>query len=537
MRIFGLISIWLIVTALNITKPVHIDDTAHLEAAQHIMDHPLTPLSGMVNWSGTPEKIYALNNPPLLFYFLALTWRLFGKSEIWFHAMWSLFSLIAIVLFHCLAKKSTKFPLRLTAIFALGPAFCVSQNLMLDVPLIGIWLGFVFTLVKADEKKSGDVYWMLSAGLLLGIGILSKYTSLALAPVFVWYLASRRTKSALLYCLVPIGLVIAWSWWNIGECGSIHILSRNALSPNFRSLSLRALRPMLWIVGLGSVSLYSLFLIKQVRIVTIFTVLCASILCGITGYHAKGFDQIVLGSIFFYCGLMVILAAWKAFNFKEKTSRILLFTAGSGFLFIVLFSPFMAIRHILMSIPFLLLIIGSHEAMAKTITRAAPMLINALLGLALGVSDYVYADVNRDIAPKLMTALHKSDPSSVWFTDHWGWQWYAKKAGMKQWENRLSDLKIGDYIVEFRKKDSTQLEDSLLKITKLVDSIIIPGNILTYPRTMSPMGFYGFARETPWRFSKTPLAKLYVFRSIGEYNSIIDTDLRVLSVTMYFKSH
>jgi hypothetical protein len=40
-----IISIWLVVTAFNITKAAHMDDTAYLEIARHILVDPLHPIS------------------------------------------------------------------------------------------------------------------------------------------------------------------------------------------------------------------------------------------------------------------------------------------------------------------------------------------------------------------------------------------------------------------------------------------------------------------------------------------------------------
>jgi hypothetical protein len=45
-----LVLILFLVTAYNLFKPFHIDDTAHLEIARWIAGHPLHPASGLLNW-------------------------------------------------------------------------------------------------------------------------------------------------------------------------------------------------------------------------------------------------------------------------------------------------------------------------------------------------------------------------------------------------------------------------------------------------------------------------------------------------------
>lgn len=44
-----LVTLWAIVTAYNLFKPYHIDDTVHLEIARWISAHPFRPMSGLLN--------------------------------------------------------------------------------------------------------------------------------------------------------------------------------------------------------------------------------------------------------------------------------------------------------------------------------------------------------------------------------------------------------------------------------------------------------------------------------------------------------
>jgi hypothetical protein len=112
-------------------KPYHIDDTAHLEIARWISIHPLHPMSGLLNWNGSDEPIYNLNQPHLYFYLLALWAGMFGYSEA---AMHELQSLAALALHTVVPSFGAHFfaplALRATAILVLGPAFIVEQNLM-----------------------------------------------------------------------------------------------------------------------------------------------------------------------------------------------------------------------------------------------------------------------------------------------------------------------------------------------------------------------------------------------------------------------
>lgn len=90
---------WLFVTAFNLTKAYHIDDTAHLETARAIQNDPLHPMSQTVNWIDTAEPIHKLNQPHLFFYLIALVVFLFGESEVILHLLLAIFSLLANRLF------------------------------------------------------------------------------------------------------------------------------------------------------------------------------------------------------------------------------------------------------------------------------------------------------------------------------------------------------------------------------------------------------------------------------------------------------
>ena len=68
---------------------------------------------------------------------------------------------------------------------------------------------------------------------------------------------------------------------------------------------------------------------------------------------------------------------------------------------------------------------------------AAAGVATAGLGLALGVSDWVFADVYRQEAGRIMAKLVPD--RAVWFVGHWGWQYYAERAGFEAWDARWRD--------------------------------------------------------------------------------------------------
>jgi hypothetical protein len=87
-------------------------------------------MSGLLNWNGSDEPIYNLNQPHLYFYLLALWAGMFGYSEAAMHELQSLAAALHTVVPSFGAHFFAPLALRATAILVLGPAFIVEQNLM-----------------------------------------------------------------------------------------------------------------------------------------------------------------------------------------------------------------------------------------------------------------------------------------------------------------------------------------------------------------------------------------------------------------------
>ena len=97
-------------------------------------NHGLHPMSGILNGL---EAIcqYTVHQPHLYFYLLPFGYQYLARVSRQLALFQSLFSLVRIILFYRLAHFYVRgLALWLTALFILGPAFLVQQNLMVDVP-------------------------------------------------------------------------------------------------------------------------------------------------------------------------------------------------------------------------------------------------------------------------------------------------------------------------------------------------------------------------------------------------------------------
>ncbi|MCH5719618.1 ArnT family glycosyltransferase [Niabella hibiscisoli] len=221
-----ILTIWVFLTAINIEKAFQMDDGFHMEAAQHIAEEPLRPMSGMIRWDNDePEPMHHANQPPLLFYMIAGLATVFGFNEVVMHLLIAAFSFLALYWFYkaCVLLK-VKRPLLLVALLGLCPAFVVSQNVMTDVPIMALMIGaFYYLLLSSTRQENRNT---LMAIVLLTIGLFIKYSVLpVLAAVALLFLLRTEYKK-LLWLLIPIALIALWTVWNFWEFGGSHLFAR-----------------------------------------------------------------------------------------------------------------------------------------------------------------------------------------------------------------------------------------------------------------------------------------------------------------------
>ena len=458
--------LWVLVTAYNLAKPFHIDDTAHLEIARWIAGHPLHPMSGMLNWSGVDEPIYDTNQPHLYFYLLAGWASLFGWSEIALHTLQSVFALACVVLFHRQARRFCPgVAVWLTALLVLGPAFVVEQNLMVDVPLLALWLLF-FELLLLHRDSPAQTRRYVLAGFVCGAAILTKYSSLTLLPVLAASLLLERRVRQAWTVLIPVAVLAAWSAFNWWDYGGIHVLGRD---DNHVGLTQVAQFGFYWLLILGAVTPLGFLSATQasarlrrhertvhVAVLAALVLLAVAVATGLLGDRwsdrllPAGFalNALLLAVVGVPAVVRLLRPVWRdpaALRRDPSIVLILLWFLG-GTAFYLLFAPFIAVRHVLLVIPPVLLFFGlcfgaGLSRWAKGFGLGLTVLVAA--GLCLG--DWQFASFYKTSAAQVAASLPPTD--RVWTSGHWGWQWYAEEAGMRQVNGAALDLREGDWVV------------------------------------------------------------------------------------------
>jgi hypothetical protein len=515
--------------AVNVTKAVHIDDTAYLEMARAILHDPLHPMSQSVNWGDSAEPIFEINQPLLVPYVFAVVMKIWGDSELALHLVTALASALAIAVFYLLVTRlQIRSPLFLTGLFALGPSFLPGQNVMVDMPLMALWLVFFWAILCIDAD--GSRKYVIAACAVAG-ACLTKYTSLALLPILVFAIVYRRHWRSAWVCGVPVGVLMLWSWFNYADVGAIHLLGRARPAITAQMVGYRVIS---WIAGLGSISPFVLSLISVRRkgpagrmalALAVASSAALSVLMIRTGrtdfaaYWLVFFAGGVLATIFVASSLYRDVTAALRARDQEAVGRAAVLAswiAGTA-AFVILFSPSIAVRHIFLAVPPILILLG-RQLSTQGRLAAKDMIgfaLTAVLGLSLAVSDYAFAGVYRSSASSIRSTLPQS--ARVFQTGHWGWQWYATKAGMIQYDMTRTRLQRGDYLVapvnvhrqEIATADAPDLQE--------VHRLSVPAPRATYLRTMytdgESGGYYSFEFPgvTPWRLSRAPF-EFDVFR-------------------------
>ena len=509
-----LLFLWIILTAFNINKAYHIDDTFHMEAAKLLIQHPLKPMSGYINWDDSPAPMYTANQPPLFFYIIAGYQVLFGESEVANHLLLSVFTFLSLLIFYRLLQFfEVKNKRTLLTIFAFCPAFVINQNLMTDIPLLTISLGIIFFLLKGQQDGKFKNY--VFSALLLSAGLMIKYSLLPVFLVLLLSIVLSGNYKKVIVLGIPILVLTLWSIWNTFEFGAIHLFTRPKSEFEFN-------RIWSFLGTIGSMATFSIiflyyFFPKKViqylfiiGTVLFFTAVPFVFFGAIDEFYFNRLLKIVfLGNGLLLLGLILIEAVqsllkeqWDYFKTPKFTLALYIFGISA---FIALFAPFNATRHILLLVPFILLIGHTKFETASKALNYGVVSLTIILGILLGISDWVYADFYRKSANELDVSGKK-----VWSAGHWGWQWYSQQAGMKIYskDDELA-IRNGDYLV-YPKDMSIQKINPKIEL-EVKDMIIGEPNFLTFFSGKQFGSMYmSYTRKPAWSLSNIPIDTIMI---------------------------
>jgi 4-amino-4-deoxy-L-arabinose transferase-like glycosyltransferase len=508
-HIFLVIFFGSLLTALNLYKPFHIDDTFYLEVAKWIHSSPFRPMSGTVNWSNDSTPFFLHNNPPLFPYLIAAVSYFFGFNEVAIHLLVAVFCFLAIYYFYkiCIQLNIQNIPV-LLFLFAFSPAFVVNQNTMTDVPLVSILLASFLYLLKRN--------YLISL-FLFSIGMLIKYSILPFFVVVLIVILLRENRQKLFYSLIPIIIIGLWCWWNFLEYGSVHILDRP------KSL-FEPIRVFDFLACLGSISFFSISIIycfipkKGVKILILS--IAVSIILGFILFVNNTFSESeitpFLNQVFLINGILIAISILTIVVFKIKNEdKTHLYIMSNQFLvvltiaffsvFIIGFAPFMATRHLLLIIPFILILADQYLFCSSKLVNIICFAGTFCLALLLGISDFKYAQYYKLMANEVKLP----DDVQCFTAGHWGWQWYSTKKGMKVFSTNQSGIQTGDILI-YPGNVHLQRKNQNLKL-QLIEKRWKESDCYTYFAVSNYASMYYSSTSRPtWYLSKRPIDTIFV---------------------------
>ena len=184
------------------------DDVLYLTEAAHAQIEPLHPKHTTYVFMGRDIDMRGQSHPPFNAWFLALLIALNrGVSEIPFHAVYILFSLIAAFSALALARRFSPHPLLATLLFCAAPTFVINgTSLEADLPFVALWLLATALYVQAVDRRS--VSFLIASSIAMALAALTAYQSIVLVPILFLY--GRKWRLATLAACTPVAALVAW---------------------------------------------------------------------------------------------------------------------------------------------------------------------------------------------------------------------------------------------------------------------------------------------------------------------------------------
>lgn len=158
------------------------DEGVHAVVSRSLLINPFTPIlitypiPGLENVREFP--FIFLEKPPLIFWLMAISYKIFGVNEFAVRFIPAAFGIFSILLTYLLAKQF--FEKKVALLSSLLLSLCqfhvkYSRQGMLDVPLTFFILLTLFLFIKGFNSNSSASIFFILAGISQGLGILTKW--------------------------------------------------------------------------------------------------------------------------------------------------------------------------------------------------------------------------------------------------------------------------------------------------------------------------------------------------------------------------
>lgn len=466
----------IVLVAADAPKPLVVDDTAYVAFARQIVAHPFDPYGFEIFWGQAPQPAFEVLAPPLLPYWLAGSMTLLGdQPAFWKLALLPFTLALTASLWWLLRRFAPGLEAPLVWMAALSPSVLPFLNLMLDVPAAALALLALALFLAACERPS--LVQAALAGLVAGLAMQTKYTG---ATVVAGMLAYGALNARLRHALVAAGVAAAvfWGWEALMALryGQSHLVQgvlhlwpqRRGASPlaafvwalGFLMLA-GAVAPAVGVLGLAALggsrravagaSLAVAAVFGAIALLPGAAIPDPELWPRMRGASPEG---LLFGGLGCATAASVARVAVRLAR-RERDAAALFLVAWlvievAGF---AVLSPYLAARRTLGAVLASLVLCGRAAVASLGAERArravrVPLALGATLGGLFAAADFADAVAVRDAVRRASSRIvGPAAQSTVWYLGHWGFQFYAERAGMRPVVEGRSRLRRGDWLV------------------------------------------------------------------------------------------
>jgi 4-amino-4-deoxy-L-arabinose transferase-like glycosyltransferase len=453
----------LVYSVLNALKPLRVDDPFTWYVSRQILKAPLDPYGFEIFWLQWPQPVAEDLLAPVVAYWGALALKLAGSNDF----LWKLsllpFAVLFALSFHRLARRfapGLETPLTLLTLFS--PVFLPSMNFMQDVPALAVGLAALALYLRAEER--GSFWGAAAAGLVAGLAMQTKYTAFSIpAAMGLHALIRGRPLYAVAAGVTALVTFSSWEAW-ITHLYGRGMFAANAALPLFWAPRLMLVFPGIQLLG-AALTAFALLALAALRVPRAIVLGLGAVILAAHGlllaWPVEQHLHLATGLLALASLVVVSVARVRAGrSAPPPRGRRRLF--GSADLFLVGWvllevtsffeiSYFAAVRRVLpLAVPATLLL-GRAAALAAPGLRLPLVPIAALqvlLGFAHWGIDFLEGRAERDVARDAYREIRaRQADGDVWFTGHWGFQYYAEQLGMRPLVPDYSEVRAGDWVV------------------------------------------------------------------------------------------
>ncbi len=508
-RISRPIILVLLVLALRLpflNQAIQGDDLYYLHGAEHAQIDPLHPTHARYLFQGDLVDMRGHSHGPLNAWILAAPLAVFGEvRETAFHALYILWSLIAVLAMWSLARRFCEQPFLATLLFLAVPAFVVNGNsLEADLPFLALWLAAIALFVRAID--SGSRSMLVWSAVFAGLSALDAYQAIFLTPILAVYLYEKRgvwmvarTRRRIAICITVVAAPAAITIWQVFERASggalpVTMLAGYMQSYGFQALANKARSAVALIVHSG-------WIVSPVIAILAFgrgpfaQVKWRWMVAALAAIAGAFYDHDPLFWASLACGALVLSAclgrsACVGRDFLR--AWVLIFFAGALIIF------FAGSARYLLPIAAPIAILAARQLSRGVLVTG--FALQLALSIALAIVNYQHWDDYRRFAGSL---AKEASEGRVWINADWGLRWYLEQEGALAMP-KDQVIQPGDVVVSSALGSPLPVNAQLVPISQMEVRPALPMRIISLDRRSG----YSQGGLLPFEISAGPIDQL-----------------------------